>query len=273
MQGLNGLGARGHGRAWSGASTGNFRGVSLSDVLARAGVKDSAVEIVFEGADAGLVAGAAVSQPFARSLPRDAAVADDALLVLGMNGEALPLRHGGPLRVVFPGRYATDSVKWLRRIVAARAPFDGFYQQQRYRRANRDGSVSVPVAALNVQSEIARPRTGDRLPRGMRVDIIGVAWGGQGGLDRVEVSVDGGKSFARADFLDPPRPHCGQRWLFRWTPDEAGTRLLVARATDRSGTAQPLSSAEERGELVSISGPDRIQYANNAVPTIAVTVT
>jgi sulfite oxidase len=190
-----------------------------------------------------------------------------------MNGAPLPALHGGPLRVIFPGRYATDSVKWVRTIRAVSAPFAGFYQASRYRRASAEQPAGVPLGALKVQSEIARPRLGDRLPRGMQVDVIGVAWGGAGGVDRVEVSVDGGGSFARAVFIDEERPHCWRRWKLSWTPDAAGPRLLMARATDRQGTAQPLSSDEELGRSYSLSGPDRVQYANNAVPVVAITVT
>jgi hypothetical protein len=130
----------------------------------------------------------------------------------------------------------------------------------------------VALGELRVQSEIARPKPGDRLPQGLLVDIVGVAWGGSGGVDRVQVSVDGGTSYAAAELIDPDRPFCWRRWRWSWRPDRPGSRMILARATDRAGTSQPLASDEELGLGYSVSGPDRIQYANNSAPVIPVTV-
>ncbi len=270
--GRNGVGWAGGQRAWGGASTASFQGVSLAELLARAKPRATVREIAFIGADEGFERGSSERHAFARSVPLDAALAPSALLATGMNGAGLPAMHGGPVRALFPGRYATDSVKWLTRIRALSSPFDGFYEKERYRRATPDNPAGVPVGELRVQSEIARPKPGERLPQGLLVDISGVAWGGRGGVDRVEVSVDGGATFAQAAFVDPDRPFCWRRWRWSWRPDRPGPRLLMARATDRSGASQPLASEEELGLGYSLSGPDRIQYANNAVPVIPVTV-
>jgi DMSO/TMAO reductase YedYZ molybdopterin-dependent catalytic subunit len=194
------------------------------------------------------------------------------MLATRMNDAPLPGLHGGPIRAIFPDRYATDSVKWLVRIVVLSRPFDGFYQQHRYRRATRDDSVGVALGELRVQSEISRPTAGERVRRDGPVDVSGVAWGGHGGIDRVEVSVDGGASFAEASFIDPKRPYCWRRWRWSWRPERAGPRLILARATDATGASQPFASDEELGKSYSVSGRDRIQYANNAVPIIPVDV-
>jgi DMSO/TMAO reductase YedYZ molybdopterin-dependent catalytic subunit len=270
--GRNGLGWSGGPRAWGGASTATFGGYALAEVVGRAGPSDSAREVVFEGADEGSEAGSVERNAFARSVPLGVALSPTAILATSMNGNQLPVQHGGPLRVIFPGRYACDSIKWLRRIHVVSQPFDGFYQRRRYRRAAPDDAVGEPVGELRVQSEIARPKPGDRLPSGMLVDIAGAAWGGRGGIAKVEVSVDGGETFAEARFIDPEQPNCWRRWIWSWRPDHPGPRLILARATDRAGQAQPLASDEELGIGYSLSGPDRIQYANNSVPVIAVTV-
>lgn len=271
--GRNGIGWPGAGRAWVGAGTSIFAGFSLAALLRRAAPRASVQEIVLSGADAGAERGSNERHTFARSVPLRAALLDSAILATEMNGEPLPRRHGGPLRAIFPSRYATDSVKWLTRIEALSHPFDGFYQKERYRRATPADPTGQSLGELRVQSEISKPRAGQRLPMGLTVEVLGVAWAGPVGLDRVEVSADGGQTFSIANFLDPERPGCWRRWRWLWRPTQAGPRLLMARATDRGGQTQPLESEEELGMSYSLSGPDRIQYANNTVPLVPVTVT
>ncbi|MHB8419713.1 MAG: molybdopterin-dependent oxidoreductase [Myxococcales bacterium] len=270
--GRNGLGPPGSRRAFGGASTGRFQGASLAALLARAGLRERALEIVFEGADEGTERDSSERHVFARSVPVAAARAETALLATGMNGGPLPALHGGPLRAILPGRYATDSVKWLRRIRAVATPFDGFYQRRRYCKRTAENPEGVSLGELRIQCEVAHPEPDDRLPVGLRVDIAGVAWGGRGGARLVEVSVDGGEHFEAASFLDPPSATAWRRWRWSWTPDRPGPHWIAARATDQGGTSQPLESDEELGLGSSRSGPDRIQYANNSVPIVPVIV-
>ena len=271
--GRNGLGWPGGPRAWGGASTASFQGISLAALLQLARPRSGAREVVLFGADIGAERGSSRVEPFARSVPLASALAGPSILATGMNGARLPTLHGGPLRAVFPGRYATDSVKWLARISILSTPFSGLYQAHRYRRATRLDPVGTPLGELRLQNEIVRPLAGAQLPAGLLTDVMGVTWGGVGGVERVDVSVDGGQSFVAATFIDPDRPNCWRRWTWPWKPEHPGPRLLLARAVDRSGEAQPMASEEERGLSYSVSGPDRIQYANNSVPVIPVTVT
>jgi DMSO/TMAO reductase YedYZ molybdopterin-dependent catalytic subunit len=194
------------------------------------------------------------------------------MLAVRMNGEPLPSGHGGPLRAVLSGRYATDSVKWLCRIRLVSAPFEGFYQKRRYRRAARDDPEGRSLGLLRIQSEIANPASGEDLPLGRLVDIRGVAWGGQRGVARVDVSLDGGANFAPASFLDPDRPTCWRRWSFVWRPDRVGPYQILSRATDGRGTSQPLASDDELGRSHSVSGPKYVDYANNSVGRVGVRV-
>ncbi|MHB1846990.1 MAG: molybdopterin-dependent oxidoreductase [Deltaproteobacteria bacterium] len=268
--GRNGLGWPGSPRAFSGASSGRFFGASLADVLRRARPKPSAIEVVCEGADVGREREEPERRVFARSVPLADALSSVALLALGLGDAPLPPLHGGPLRALFPGRYATDSVKWLRRLTVVSSPFTGFYQRERYVRVSRDAPDGQPLGALRIQAEIGRPRPGARLPLGLAVDVVGAAWGGRGGAARVELSSDGGRSFHEAELLDPPDPYLWRRFRWRWTPSERGPRLLTARAFDGAGETQPLLSDEESGRSHSRSGPDRIQYANNSMPVVPV---
>ncbi len=270
--GRNGLGRPGGPRAFSGVSTAAFQGVPLAPLLRRARLRASVVEVVFEGADSGQEAGATEPSAFARSVPLAAALDGSVFLATGMNGAPLPAPHGGPLRVVFPGRYATDSVKWVKRIIAVSSPFEGFYQRSRYRHATSSDPDGISLGTLKVQSEISRPRPGERLPPELPLEISGLAWGGLGGPAGVRVSVDGGATFTDATFLDPERPACWRRWSLRWRPEGRGPRLILSQAFDHAGSAQPFASDEELGLGYSISGSDRIQYANNAVPVIPITI-
>src|SRR5947208_10023369 len=99
-------------------STAEWTGVPLVEVLDRAGVKSSAREVVFRGADHGTLPGNAETISFERSLTLDDARDSEALLAYAMNGEQLPIQHGYPLRLVVPVWYAVASVKWLTDIVA-----------------------------------------------------------------------------------------------------------------------------------------------------------
>ena len=113
-------------------STAEWTGVPLAEVLDRAGVRTSAREVLFRGADGGVVEGHSAPIRFERSLPLDHARDADVLLAYAMNGEPLPIQHGYPLRVVVPGWYAVASVKWLTDIELIDHPFAGHYQVDKY---------------------------------------------------------------------------------------------------------------------------------------------
>ena len=111
-----------------------WAGASLADVLALAGVKDSALEVVFEGADHGPdeVADDPPEVTYERSLPIAKAIHPDTLLAYEMNGEQLPPDHGFPMRLLVPGWYGMTGVKWLVGIHVLDHEFKGFYQTERY---------------------------------------------------------------------------------------------------------------------------------------------
>ncbi len=106
-------------------STAEWTGVPLAEILDRAGVRRGAREVVFRGADGGVVDGGSEPIRFERSLPLDQARDPDVLVAYAMNGEPLPIQHGQPLRLVVPGWYAVASVKWLTEIEVIDDPFKG----------------------------------------------------------------------------------------------------------------------------------------------------
>ena len=153
-----------------------WTGPRLADVLARAGIQDGAREVIFGGADRGMVDGVPHPIRFERSLTVQDAMESGALLAYAMNGEPLPVRHGYPLRLVVPGWYAVASVKWLTDIRLVAEQFGGFFQEADYvyewSRAGID--IREPVRLQQVRALITRPGANQELSCG-GVIVRGVA--------------------------------------------------------------------------------------------------
>jgi DMSO/TMAO reductase YedYZ molybdopterin-dependent catalytic subunit len=209
------------------------------------------VDVVFRGADGGMVEGRDEPVRFERSLPVPAALWAGALLAYEMNGAELPPAHGYPLRLVVPGWYAVASVKWLTSIEVIGRPFDGYFQVDRYR---IDGT---PVTLQRVRSVIVSPA--GSVPAGTGV-IRGVAWSGAAPIARVDVSVGSGP-WQPAALAGAAGSHGWQRWELP-VRLAAGTVTLRARATDLAGRCQPDRPAW-----------NPLGYGNNAVHVVSVQVT
>jgi DMSO/TMAO reductase YedYZ molybdopterin-dependent catalytic subunit len=241
--------------------TAEWGGTPLRPLLAEAGVRDSAVEAVFGGLDRGVEGG--IAQDYERALP--VAEADDALLAYEMNGAPLPAQHGFPLRLVVPGWYGMQNVKWLTRITLVEKPFLGYQNSVAYRHYRSEDEPGEPVTRMMPRSLMVPPGVPDFLTRERRVEpgpveLRGRAWSGRGPIERVEVSVDGGVTFADAE-LEPPLGAAAWRgWRAEWHAT-AGEHVLCSRATDAAGNAQPLDPPWN------LKG-----YANNAVERVPVTV-
>ncbi len=246
-------------------STARWKGVSLALVLAKAGLKDSAREVVFEGADHGREEeeGVAFDLKYERGLPVSKAMHPDTLLAYQMNGEPLTPLHGYPLRLITPGWYAMASVKWLTHIRVSDQRFSGFFQARRYVVIQEGVESRIdrePVTLLKVKSIITSPRHGEVIQPG-NLTIQGAAWSGAGPVEKVAVSTDGGRHWRNAKLIGESYPDAWRRWEFNWQPSEPGHFLVMAKATDSAGNTQPKAMAWNfRG------------YANNSFHTIAVEV-
>lgn len=244
-------------------STAEWTGAPLASVLALAQVDTGAVDVVLEGADKGTL-GAPTPTPgeirYARSVPL-AKARTDVLLAYEMNGAALTPEHGAPLRAVVPGWYGMASVKWLSTVHITAAPFQGFFQTLDYACwESKDGlpPVLTPLGPLQTKAQIARPAPHETLPADQPYEVYGAAWTGCGTVEEVEVSADGGRSWAGAELLDPPQLHVWRRWRYLWhTPAEPGAYTLLARATDSQGQTQPPDHDPGRGSYM-ITLPLRI---------------
>jgi DMSO/TMAO reductase YedYZ molybdopterin-dependent catalytic subunit len=226
-------------------STAEWTGVSLSKVLEKAGLRADAVEVVLEGPDKGEPksdAKPAGAIPFARSLPMAKAQKPEVLLAYKMNGAVLPEAHGFPLRAVVGGWYGMASVKWLSRIIAADRPFNGFFQGIDYAFWERRYGLPTlkPITEMDVKASISQPEAGATVPANATVRVHGAAWAGESEPAKVEVSTDGGGTWADAKLLGAGTPMAWRLWEFNWKTPADGRRVLMARATDKRGRVQPM---------------------------------
>ncbi len=197
-------------------STARWTGVPLAAVLAQAGVQSGAVKVIFHGRD-----------DYADSIPVQKALAPETHIVWGMNGVDLPKAHGFPVRIVVPGLYGIKNVKWLKRIEVTAEDFQGYWQDRDW----------TDTAIIKTSSRFDLP--GDRAIVSVSdATIAGVAFGGDRGISRVEVSTDDGETWGEATITDQPGPPLAWvRWTYPWAP-ESGTYTLVVRATDGTGALQ-----------------------------------
>ncbi|HZU07900.1 MAG TPA: sulfite oxidase [Chloroflexota bacterium] len=212
------------------AGTAEWTGVPVAVLLERARVRPGAVDLVAEGGDSGRVT---------RGLPLSVALRPDTLVVWAMNGEPLLPSHGAPVRLFVPGWVGVASIKWLVRLAVIDRPFDGVYNTTRYVYLDRpSGRPTEPATVQPVKSYINRPTPDAVLDRGSHL-ITGYAWSGYGPIARVEVSTDGGETWAEAQLLEPRLPLAWVRFAYRWEPPAPGTYVLASRATDEQGNVQP----------------------------------
>jgi DMSO/TMAO reductase YedYZ molybdopterin-dependent catalytic subunit len=249
------------GEAWrlGAVSTAEWTGVPLAEVLDRASILPGAREVVFRGADRGTMEGRPGPVHFERSLPLDTARESQAVLAYAMNGEALPVQHGYPVRLVVPSWYGVASVKWLTTIELAGYPFDGYFQTGKYwYEAPR--TLRQPVTLQRVRALITDPGEGEEVPPG-EIAVRGVAWSGAAPIARVEVSINDG-SWQEARLVGDRHRHSWQWWELLTSLDQPGTNSIRARATDLAGRTQP-----------DLPDWNRHGYGNNAVHKLLVQVT
>ena len=239
-------------------STAEWTGVPLGEVLDRASVLPAAQEVLFRGADCGAVAGRPGEVHFERSLTLDTARGSDVVLAYAMNGEALPLQHGYPVRLVVPSWYGVASVKWLTTIELAACRFAGYFQSDKYW-YEHDENHREPVTLQRVRALITDPGEGEELSPG-KSTVRGVAWSGAAPIAGVEVSINEGP-WQQARLIGDRHRHSWQWWELLTTLTQPGTNSIRARATDLAGRTQP-------------SQPpwNRHGYGNNAVQKVLVQI-
>jgi DMSO/TMAO reductase YedYZ molybdopterin-dependent catalytic subunit len=248
------------GNPWTIGGVGNavWGGVWLKEVFQKAGLKESAKHVSFEGFDKPM---GSAGIKFIRSIPIEKAMSST-LLAYEMNGEPLPLKHGYPLRGLALGWTGANCVKWLSRITLLERPFEGFFMDSVYRifQKDQDPKAGQVVTSIPLKCIITQPLAGEKLTAGP-VTVLGASYAGEATVERVEASVDGGKTWQPASFIGPNERYAWRQWQYIWDVRNPGTYTLMARATDSDGNLQPESASW-----------NVLGYGNNGVQEHAVTV-
>jgi sulfite oxidase len=225
-----------------------WSGVRLGDLLRSCGLLPQAIYTGHHSPD--LYAdgsGPAIS----RGLPIDKALSPETLVAFALNGEDLPVLHGGPLRLVAPGFPGASFQKWIARIEVRDRVHDGERMMDGHYRMPRaplhygepfDESQFEIITDMPVKSLITAPREGFSAPARDPLHIRGHAWSGHTPLDRVELSFDGGRSWHAAKLASAADRFAWRRFEFTLADPPAGGIEIIARATDTGGLAQPLES-------------------------------
>ena len=229
-------------------STAEWLGVRLRDVLDAAGAHaGDDLHVAFTAPDVSCLA--VPPQPYGSSIPVAKARSDEVLLAWEMNSAPLPRVHGGPVRVVVPGYIGARSVKWVTGISVQPHPSDNYFQATAYRilppdadpdTAGPGDGISLSSVALNC--EILEPDDGATVPAGP-LTVRGYAFAGDDrGVARVDVSLDGGRTWRQADLEPEQSPWSWRLWSLRATT-VPGPVTITARAWDTTGAMQPESAA------------------------------
>jgi DMSO/TMAO reductase YedYZ molybdopterin-dependent catalytic subunit len=234
---------------WGYGAMGNARwkGVRLKDVLAKAGVKKEAVEVVMNGADSPPLP---ATPDFVKSLPVWKALDENTLLAFEMNGAPIPHWNGHPVRLVVPGWTATYWTKHIVSIQVVSQPFKGFWMASAYRIPkgkfpivdrflSQETEANTPITEMVVNSLITNIKSGQRFQIGQRVEVKGIAWDAGFGLQGVDVSSDGGQSWRPAQLAEDHGKFSWRQWSHAFNAERKGVRMVMARATNRLGASQP----------------------------------
>ena len=209
-------------------SNSEWTGIPLGILLEEAGVHKEATWAIAEGGDA-----------FAMniSIPVEK-LWDDALLVLYQNGERLRPENGYPLRLLLPGWEGVLNVKWLRILKFVDRPAMTRNETARYTELLPSGKARIFSFDMEVKSLITSPSGEMFLPQQGLYEISGLAWSGSGRIRAVEVSADGGNTWAEAALQEPILPCAFTRFRLPWHW-QGGTAVLQSRAYDERGAVQP----------------------------------
>jgi sulfane dehydrogenase subunit SoxC len=219
-------------------SCSEWAGVPLSLLLDEARVDPSASWLIAEGADAAAIQ---ISLPLSKAIK-------DCFVALYQNGERIRPENGYPLRLIVPGWEGVLNTKWLRRLEVTHEPVMARNETARYTELQPSGKARMFTFVMDAKSVITSPSAGQILKDKGIHEIRGLAWSGRGRVRTVEVSADGGASWASAQLQEPVLPMALTRFRIPWSWSGAHT-VLKSRAIDETGYVQP-----ERAALVAERG-------------------
>jgi DMSO/TMAO reductase YedYZ molybdopterin-dependent catalytic subunit len=208
-------------------STAYWKGVSLKSILEMAQVLPGAIYIVFRCSDG-----------YDVGIPLDRGLMDGTILAYEMNGVALPTEHGFPVRAIVPGLYGMMNAKWITDIELVDRVYEGFWQRRGWAnnaKYQTHSKIVFPGDALRNRFE---ELSTNAATIGSKSPIAGVAFAGDRGISKVEVSTDGGNTWQSASIKDPLSSNSWVLWALDWIPQNKGKYNIVVRATDKAGNMQ-----------------------------------
>ena len=223
-----------------------WKGPRLKDLLDKAGLKKEAIEIVFNGAELGVTD---KTPDFIKSLPTWKAIEETTLVAYEMNGAPLPHFNGFPARLIVPGWTGTYWMKHLTSVSASTKPESGFWMNPAYRIPlgkfplvarfiSQESAVNTPITEMVVNSLITDPADGATVRMGAPVNIGGIAWDGGYGISMVEVSSDGGATWAAATLGEDLGRFAFRTFSYKFSPKAPGKQTVMARAANKIGQTQ-----------------------------------
>ena len=229
-------------------SMGNARwlGVPLKAVLEKAGVNAAARQVTFRGLDKPVLAS---TPEFIKALDISHAMNGEPMIAWAMNGTDLPFLNGYPIRLVVPGYFGTYWVKHLSEIEVLDHTYEGFFMAKGYQIPDNDclciapGTTAAktrPISTLPVRSFITSVKHGDVLPLNQRVLLKGIAFDGGAGVNKVEVSIDGGRHWREATLGEDLGRFSFREWTLAISFGSQGATQLMVRASNAAGETQPL---------------------------------
>jgi DMSO/TMAO reductase YedYZ molybdopterin-dependent catalytic subunit len=235
------------GGEWANGAMGNARwtGVRLKDVLDRAGVKGGAVQVRLHGTDDPVVPD---GPKFMKSLDIDHARDGEVMMAYAMNGQQLPLLNGFPVRLVVPGWFATYWVKAINDIEVLDQPDDNYWMKIAYTipdtphadmRPGQTDVKMVPINKMPPRSFITNLKSGETVRANAPTLIRGIAFGGDAGVARVDLSSDSGKTWQAATLGKDEGKFSFRQWQASVTLPGVGNYTLMVRCINSSGVAQP----------------------------------
>jgi DMSO/TMAO reductase YedYZ molybdopterin-dependent catalytic subunit len=199
-------------------SNGKWTGVQMSSLLNQAGPTPDAKYVIFRSADG-----------YSVGIPLDRAMHPQSLLAYRLNDNDLPTGHGFPVRAVIPGLYGMMSAKWVTDIEVTDQVYLGYWQERGW---SNDAVIKTTSIVYYPTTQNSQAQVNQTLP------IAGIAFAGDRGISKVEVSVDGGQTWNEAYLKPPLSPYSWVLWAYPWTPTQSGNYNLTVRATDGTGQLQ-----------------------------------